>query len=62
MLILSRRIGEKILLGNDIEVIVLDLQANQCKLGIKAPRDTTILREELVHKPRNEQDAVEKVE
>jgi carbon storage regulator len=47
MLILTRRIGEKILIGDDIEVVVLDVNRNQVKVGIKAPRDLTVLREEL---------------
>lgn len=47
MLILTRRIGEKLLIGDDIEVVVLDVNRNQVKVGIKAPRDLTVLREEL---------------
>ena len=47
MLILTRRIGEKLLSGDDIEVVVLDVNRNQVKVGIKAPRDMTVLREEL---------------
>ncbi len=47
MLILTRRIGEKLMIGDDIDVIVLDITSTQVKLGIKAPRSTSILREEL---------------
>lgn len=47
MLILTRRIGEKLLIGDDIEVVVLDVNRNQVKVGIKAPRNMTVLREEL---------------
>jgi len=47
MLILTRRIGEKLLIGDDIEVVVLDVNRNQVKVGIKAPREMTVLREEL---------------
>ena len=47
MLILTRRIGEKLLIGDHIEVVVLDVNRNQVKVGIKAPRDMTVLREEL---------------
>ncbi|MDA8694139.1 carbon storage regulator CsrA [Pseudomonadales bacterium] len=47
MLILTRRIGEKLLIGDNIEVVVLDVNRNQVKVGIKAPRDMTVLREEL---------------
>lgn len=48
MLILTRRIGEKLMIGDDIDVIVLDITNTQVKLGIKAPRSTPILREELI--------------
>lgn len=47
MLILTRRIGEKLLIGDNIEVVILDVNRNQVKVGIKAPRDMTVLREEL---------------
>lgn len=48
MLILTRRLGETIRIGKDIEVFVSDINGNQIKLGIKAPRDVAIMREELV--------------
>ena len=47
MLILTRRIGEELFLGDEIEVVVLDVNRNQVKIGIKAPRELTVLREEL---------------
>lgn len=47
MLILTRRIGEKLLIGDETEVVVLDVNRNQVKVGIKAPSDITVLREEL---------------
>lgn len=54
MLILTRRIGEKLLIGDDIEVIVLDINRNQAKIGIKAPRELTVLREELFIRDKRE--------
>ncbi len=48
MLILTRRSGESIRIGDDIEVVILEAKYNQVKIGINAPRDVTILREELV--------------
>lgn len=52
MLILTRRIGESILINNDIEVIVLDLTygkyAQQVRIGIVAPSEVPILRKELL--------------
>lgn len=47
MLILTRRIGESLIIGDDIEVEVLGSQGNQVRLGIKAPEEVIILREEL---------------
>ena len=55
MLILTRRIGEKLLIGDDIEVVVLDVNRNQVKVGIKAPREMTVLREELYIRDRQVQ-------
>ncbi len=47
MLILRRRPGEALLLGDDIEVEVLESSASGVKLGIRAPREVAILRKEL---------------
>jgi len=47
MLILTRRSGETIKIGDDIEVIVLGVKGNQIRLGIKAPDDVEIHREEI---------------
>ncbi len=47
MLILTRRIGETIMVGNDIEVTVLGVKGNQVRIGIKAPSDTRVDRSEI---------------
>lgn len=47
MLILNRKIGESIILGDDIEVKILDIQDGKVKIGIEAPKDVTILRKEV---------------
>lgn len=47
MLILNRKIGESIILGDYIEVKILDIQDGKIKVGIEAPRDVTILRKEV---------------
>ena len=47
MLVLARKIGEKIILNYNIEVIVLDSNQNTVKLGINAPKNVTVYREEL---------------
>ncbi len=48
MLVLSRKIGQSILIGHNIEVKIIDVQGDQIRIGINAPRNITILRKELV--------------
>ena len=48
MLVLSRKIGESVVLGRDIEICLLDIQGGEVKLGISAPREVVILRKEIV--------------
>jgi len=47
MLVLSRKKGEKIIIGKDIEICVLDVDKNLLKIGINAPKSTKIYRSEL---------------
>lgn len=47
MLLLQRRIGESIFIGDDIKVTVLDASPRQVRLGIQAPRDVAVHREEI---------------
>jgi carbon storage regulator len=47
MLVIRRRSGESLLIGDDIEIEVLDCTASQVKLGIRAPKDVTVLRREI---------------
>ena len=47
MLILQRKEGESLLIGDEIEIIVLAVEAGRARLAIQAPRDVTILRSEL---------------
>ncbi len=55
MLVLTRRYGESILIGEDIEVCVLGIDRNQVRIGIRAPDFVEIVREELL--TRKQQDA-----
>ena len=48
MLILTRRPGETILIGDDIEVTVMRISGNQVRIGIEAPKDVDIVRGELL--------------
>lgn len=54
MLILSRRVGESITIGNDVVVKVVALSGNQIRLGITAPREVRVLREEIFNAMREE--------
>jgi carbon storage regulator len=47
MLVLRRRVGESLFIGDDIEIEVLAVAAQGVKIGIRAPRETVILRKEL---------------
>ena len=47
MLILTRKVGESIAIGDDIQIYIVDIRGTQVKLGIKAPSDVTVHREEV---------------
>ncbi len=59
MLLLTRRDGESIRIGDDIMVTVLNVNGNQVKIGIDAPRDVEIMREELYYQEPDENAARE---
>lgn len=48
MLVLSRRVGETVFIGDDIEVTILKTQGGQIKVGIEAPPEVAIVRKEVV--------------
>lgn len=50
MLVLTRRLGEAITIGDDIKIIIVEVDNNQVKLGVEAPREIEIYREELYEK------------
>jgi carbon storage regulator len=56
MLILTRRIGETVIIGENITMTVLGVKGNQVRLGINAPRDVTVHREEIFLRIRREQE------
>lgn len=47
MLILSRKLDEKIVIGDDIEISIIEIRGDQVKLGVKAPRDVKVFRKEV---------------
>ena len=49
MLVLSRKCGEKIVIGDNITITVLTTDSGRIRIGIEAPDDVTILRAELIH-------------
>ncbi len=51
MLVLARRVGEEIVIGDDIRVIVLEVRGNQVRLGVVAPQSVRVLREEILNRP-----------
>ncbi|MNN73888.1 hypothetical protein D3C81_1900440 [compost metagenome] len=53
MLILARRIGETIRVGDDIEVIVLGIYGNQVRIGVTAPRSVDVHRQEIYERIRS---------
>jgi carbon storage regulator len=54
MLVLSRKLEEKILIGKDIVISILEIDGNNVKIGIEAPKDISILRMEVFEKVQNE--------
>ena len=57
MLILTRRVGETVVIGNDVTVTVLGVKGNQVRLGVNAPREVAVHREEIFERiKREEQD------
>lgn len=58
MLILTRRVGETVVIGEDIVVTVLSIKGNQVRIGVQAPKDVAVHREELLKRQRPVTEAV----
>jgi len=53
MLILTRRVGETLMIGDEVSVTVLGVKGNQVRVGINAPRDVAVHREEIAKRIAN---------
>jgi carbon storage regulator len=56
MLILTRRVGETLMIGEDVTVTVLSVQGNQVRVGINAPKNVEVHREEIYARVQSERD------
>jgi carbon storage regulator len=62
MLILTRRVGETLKVGNDVDVTVLGVKGNQIRIGIKAPRNVAVHREEIFDRIQREAQLAQRTE
>jgi carbon storage regulator len=54
MLILTRRVGETLVIGDDVNVTVLGVRGNQVRLGVNAPKEVAVHREEIYQRIQSE--------
>ena len=56
MLILTRRVGETVMIGNEVTFTVLGVKGNQVRIGVNAPKDVAVHREEIYERIKREED------
>lgn len=54
MLVLTRKVNQSIIIGDDVEVVVLEVRGEQVRLGIRAPKDVTVHRKEIYEQIQEE--------
>lgn len=59
MLILTRRVGETIVVGDDVKITVLGVKGNQVRIGVNAPKSVSVHREEIFNRIQQEQGGVD---
>jgi carbon storage regulator len=62
MLILTRRVGETLKVGNDVDVTVLGVKGNQIRIGIKAPKSVAVHREEIFDRIQREAELAQRTD
>lgn len=58
MLILTRRVGESVMIGDNVTITVLGVKGNQVRIGVNAPKDVAVHREEIYERIQKEQGAL----
>jgi carbon storage regulator len=56
MLILTRRVGETVMIGNEVTVTILGVKGNQVRVGVNAPKDVAVHREEIYERIKREEE------
>ena len=61
MLILTRRVGEAVVIGEEVTVTVLGVKGNQVRIGVNAPKSVSVHRDEIFERIKNERDSNEAI-